>query len=190
MPGRLSMLAVAAMVLSTVAAHGQSTWSGLRFGMSKDDAMETLKKRGMMASVESSDVMTVKPSYQVNLPDLAIPLSFDVELTFSKGGLQQIDLNLKTDELLKSVKSVYALADAANNSMKKALTAKYGKPIEADGACNAESSELVETMFNGDTSCKESWQSQGQLISVSWWYSKQRNRLVYIASYQAPSPDL
>lgn len=181
---------LATLTLSALPACAQSTWNGLHFGMSEEEADQTLRTKGMTTSERNPNVLAVQPTYQVSLPDLVNPLPFYAELTFSKGALQQIDLNLITDEALKSIGSLYAVVDTVNGSMKKALTAKYGQPIEANGACDAGGNDLVGILFNGNATCSESWQSQGQLISVKWWYDKQRSSFAYIASYQPSSPDL
>ncbi len=178
------------LAVLSVPCVAQSTWNGLRFGMSRDDVEQALKAKGMTIAEKAQDVFAVSPTYEVELPNLTKPLPFYVEVTFSKAGLQQVDLNFKTDEALKSIGSIYAVVDIVNGSMKKALTAKYGQPIDASGSCNAESNDMVEILFNGNASCNESWQSQGELISVKWWYDKQRSTFVYIASYQASSSDL
>ena len=158
--------------------------------MSKEEAEQALQTKGMTTSESNPDVLAVQPTYQVTLPDLVNPLPFDAELTFSRGALRQVDLNFKTDQAVKIIGSLYAVIDTVSGSMKKALTAKYGQRIEATGACDAESNDLVEILFNGNANCSESWQSQGQLISVKWWYDKQRGSFVYIVSYQPSSSDL
>ncbi len=191
MKRRIPMLTMAvALMLSTLPACAQSTWNGLRFGMSKEEADQTLKAKGMAISERNPNVFAVMPTYQVSLPDLVKPLPFNAELTFSKGALQGINLNLITDEATKSIGSLYAVVDIVNGSMKKALMAKYGKPIEANGACDAGGNELMDILFNGNASCAESWQSQGQLISVKWWYDKEPNSFVYFVSYHPSSSDL
>jgi hypothetical protein len=159
---RISMLAVVAtLALFTLQAYAQSTWNGLRFGMSREEVEQALKAKGMTTSERNPDVVAVQPTYQVTLPDLRDPLPFYTELIFSKGVLRRVDLNFKTDEALKVIRSLYAVIDIVNGSMKKALTAKYGQRIEAAGACDAEDTDLVALPSDGSAKCNESWQSQG-----------------------------
>ena len=179
------------LMLSHPSSQGQSTWSDLHFGMSKTEAGQALKGKGMTMIQRNADVFSVQPTYQVSLPDLEKPLPFKPELTLNAKGLQEVDLQLDTDELLKRIGSPYAMVDITNSSMRKALIAKYGPPFEEKGSCTSTGNQLVDLLLkSSNVECKSSWRGDKQLISASWWYEKSQPSFHYFLSYQASSPDL
>ncbi len=186
-----TFIVVAALLFSAFPLSAQSTWNGLRFGMSQVEVEQALKDKQMTISERKPEIFSVQPTYQVVLPDLIKPLPFNVELTMSRGKLSSIDLQLDKEALMKRMGGdLLAVVTLVNDSMKAALSAKYGKPIAVEGACDTLTTATL--IHNDSVDCKESWQTEGQLISVSWSYNNFQHLDLYwyFLSYQAPSPSL
>jgi hypothetical protein len=188
-----ALIMCAALVLFAHVLPAQSTWGGLRFGMSRAEVDQALGSKGlkMSAAGQNPDLFDVTPAYQVSVPDLVDPIPFNVQLYFSVGKLNQITLGLDKATYIKEGGSVYAVVDVVNGSMKKALTAKYGAPFETTRPCSAEGHDLVELLLHNDmVECKSSWHGQAQLISVKWWFNKRMEFFSYFVSYQPAPSDL
>ncbi len=187
--GFKAVLGIVMIGVTASLAQAQSTWNALHFGMSRPEVEQALKAKGGLTVRETGPgVFSVNEPYHVELPDLTKELTFNPQLTISSKGLQQVDLLLDTKTVLKDISNIYTLADIVSESMRKALTAKYGSSIEMKGACDTVSIEML--VGTKRVQCKESWRAEGQLITVAWWWDKTEASFIYFVTYQAPSSDL
>ena len=180
-------------MFSALPLSAQTTWSGLKFGISSTEAEQALKDRGMTLSERVPYHFTVHPSYQVELPEVEKPVPFNVELDLSGGGkLKRIELQLDNQALLSRMGGNYvAMATLVNDRMKAALSAKYGAPVAVKGACESLSDAML--IHGSNVDCEESWKTEGQLITVSWGYVQGQGRVLmyyYFLEYLRASPDL
>ena len=186
-----SLLAAVVILGSTSSAIAQTTWNGLRFKSSPEEVEQALKPKQMTVAERAPNIFSVAPVYEVALPSILKQVPFDVEIIFSKAGLQEIDLSLRTEDTIKLVGSLYTAADLVNSGISKSLTAKYGPPYEMSKPCTVGGSDLVVLFVeNKFVDCKASWHTDGQTVSVSWSYEKKPMKLTYFISYVAASSDL
>lgn len=189
---RAALAGVAAIAM-TYSAMAQTTWGGLHFGMAKVDVQDSLKAKGMLLGPSGSgtDLYVLAPEYALSIADLKEPIPFTVSLALPNDHLQRVELRLDADKWVKTVGGVYAATSVVNDSVRKALTAKYGPSIAHNGTCDSDQNDLVKLMVENDTvSCKETWHGQEQTIQVSWFYFKSAGGLAYFLSYQPASADL
>lgn len=187
---RLAFIFPAALALLISHLPAQPTWNGLHFGASQAEVQQALRRKGVTLTEGNPGIYDVRPIHDLSLPDIKVSLPFRVQLTFS-GGLKKVDLILDSNAAMQRMGNVYATVDLVVSSMANALTAKYGAPLDMTGICDLKSNNIVSLMLeNGGANCKESWRTEGQLVSVSWWADNSPNPFIYTLTYEAYSTDL
>jgi hypothetical protein len=162
------------LLFSAIAAFGQSTWGGLRFGMSVDDAKKLLAGR-----IKSEEQPPKNPSaYILTLNPISLGVSngephviFErgklvrVLLMFSKRAEGCFDKPDRTRDIEKII-TVDAVGEAATGAFQE----KYGKPVNETGlwpSHDALMNHFVERKEDEEFKYTRAWRSQGQMIRIS-----------------------
>jgi hypothetical protein len=156
-----SMLVVFLLSLIPRLTTAQTTWNGLRFGMSIKEAQDVMAAKG--TSMAASDPQTLKSSgdYDLQFSGTAYPFPLTIELRFDSAGLSMIVLRLDVQEYRKRKPelsdqfAVWLFGSASYN----ALMEKYGKPVTQESDCHPLPSSPSWT-----TGCSADWRTDGQLI--------------------------
>lgn len=176
--------------LIAFAVHGvlfaQTTWKGLRFGMSEAEVRKAYGGELHKEVSESQNVILVD-----NLELLRAPLKMraKVELSLGKGDkLEVINIIAKdafADE--KSETNAKGATLAAVNELTTRLTDKYGNPTTEEGKCKPTAEMLLDNQ--NLLSCSKMWRSEGQNVKMFW--SIRNGRLsAFILAYKPFPADI
>jgi hypothetical protein len=147
------------------AVFAQTTWQGLRFGMS---GAEVRKVYGGVLRVEVSKAQeTVLVDDSRELLGAALSVRAKVDLFLGKADkLEAINIIVKNpfadekDATGASGSTLAALAELTDR-----LTDKYGQPTTEKGQCNL-TAEMLAT--HKTLSCDKMWRSDGQNVKMFW----------------------
>jgi hypothetical protein len=185
----LKLLFVFALA-STLSA--QTTWNGLRFGMTAGDAKAYMKSQGFDVGAVGEDEkhQTATPDYELQLPNLTVTFPFKPEFNFDSTGLSVITLGLNGPKWLERIaNNMFVAVTLAAKDIHDALVTKYGQPVSMDGPCN---NVTVSMLLNNrrDTTCEAKWKGDSQMISVYWLYYRSPEKFSYFLQYQPQSNGL
>jgi hypothetical protein len=177
--------AAVAAFLAAVPLQGQSTWGGLRFGMTETEVKEVLKDR----AVSTGDKPGPNPLYYtaVRLASVEIQVPYSTTFTASqkpefpiikgtgaldfdtkKGTLLRISLDFGSHEKNPSTNDK-GLRAVAYSYISDQLTEKYGNPSSQNGHCFATRNEIFEKfVYDPDSiaKCSKMWRKDGQSIEM------------------------
>lgn len=139
----------------------QSTWNGLRFGMTFTQAMQALDGRGLRMEVESPSQLRSAKDYELRLPGLSSTLPMVVDLRFDGSRLVSTNLEFDINEFRRrnpSVQSDEAAVSAFGYLAYEALDEKYGKPLTQSGSCAVNS-----LSWDG---CSVTWRAGNQSVGL------------------------
>jgi hypothetical protein len=185
----MKMKRVFLILLIVLAAEGvsfaQSTWKGLRFGMSETEVRKTYT--GALRKEVTQLQETVLVDDSVELLGTALSVRASVRLSLGKAGkLEVINIIAKNpfatekDEASASGSSLAAIKELTSR-----LIDKYGKPLTEEGQCDL----TVDMLLTGKpVLCNDMWKSEGQNIKMYWSVFGGRLR-DFILSYEPVPTD-
>lgn len=178
-----------AVVLLTLTIHGvllaQTTWKGLRFGMSEAEIRTTY---GANLRKEISAKGAVLVDEDLELLGAPLRVRAHVELSLGKvDKLRVIDIVVKSPFANeKNETSASGASLAAVGELMTRLTDKYGNPITEEGHCELTAEMLLSRM---SFLCEKMWKSDGQNIKLFWSVFDGRLR-DFVVSYKPIPTDL
>ena len=162
------MLKIALLILMTAEiASAQTTWKGLRFGMTEADV-----RKAYHASLE----LKRNEKGELSLLDRNQKLAgtqATAEFYFGKSGkLEQIGLSMK-DPFAAKPDTAAGSSLAVIETLNDELVQKYGASISRKGTCDLTAEDLVNARIPIFT-CESLWKSGGQTIKMFWVVEKER----------------
>ncbi len=178
----------ALLLLLTLAttATAQTTWHNLRFGESRDEVRSALAAQSLSVETSAEGSLQSVSNYQMLLPGMryALPLRADFHFT-DAGGLMSVVLSLDIPSMRQNFASVgneEALMLFAAARFNRALTDKYGPPLDSQIDCTADAATLAKR----PVTCATNWHDLGQSIELNWITRVPR----LFIRYQMLAPDL
>jgi hypothetical protein len=164
------MLKIALMMILTAAqiASAQTTWKGLRFGMSEAEVRKQYPAVFEKKPIQNDEFALVARDQKL----VGEPAS--AELFFDKDGkLDQISLDIEPladdIEATKAAGSSLAIIQMVN----KQLVEKYGQATSTHGKCDLAAEDLISKAVPIFT-CDSLWKSEGQTVNLLWVVKKMR----------------
>jgi hypothetical protein len=173
------------LVLATTAS-AQTTWHNLRFGQSRDEVRSALAAQSFPVETSAEGSLQSVSDYQLLLPGMryALPLRADFHFT-DAGGLMNVVLSLDVNGMKQNFSHVgteEALMLFASERLNRALTDKYGVPLDSQSDCTADAATLAKR----PVACTINWRDPGQSIELNWVTRVPR----LFIRYQMLTPDL
>ena len=173
------------LVLATTAS-AQTTWHNLRFGQSRDEVRSALAAQSFAVETSAEGSLQSVSDYQLLLPGMryALPLRADFHFT-DAGGLMNVVLSLDIGGMRQNFShlgSEEALMLFASERLTRALTDKYGVPLDSQSDCTAD----APTLARRPVACTINWRDPAQSIELNWVTRIPR----LFIRYQMLSPDL
>ena len=169
---------VAALIATTAAAHAQSTWQGLQFGQTRDQARAQLATQSFQMEVSQDGMLQSVTDYELYLPGFIHPFPFKVNLRFVENHLTNVDLAIDPSAMHANFPEIGAgTLSFAGSHLAQALAAKYGHPVYRDADCSA---------TNQTADCIVTWRGDNQAISLTWFNTHPGVQI----RYQMLSPEL
>jgi hypothetical protein len=166
--------------------YGQSTWKGLRFGMSEAEVRATYGKALQREVNETQETVLVDDAFELLPAPLSVPAS--VRLSLGKSGkLEVINIIAKESPFAneKDEASASGSTSAVIDEMTSRLVDRYGKPLTEEGECKLTAEML---MNHTPVVCHAVWRSEGQKIEVAWSVFDGRLKN-FVLSYQPVPTD-
>jgi hypothetical protein len=163
----------------------QSTWKGLRFGMSEAEVRKTYGGTSRKEVTGRQETVLVDES--VELLGAALSVRAKVDLSLGQAGKLEV-INIiaenpfanEKDETNASGSSLGAIEE-----LTRRLIDKYGKPLTEEGQCKLTAEMLLSRK---PVLCNDMWKSEGQNIKMSWSVFDGRLRN-FVLSYQPVPTD-
>lgn len=143
----------------------QSTWKGLRFGMSEAEVRKTYGGTLRKEVTERQETVLVDDS--VELLGAALSVRAKVDLSLSKAGKLEV-INIIAEKPFANEKdetSASGSSLAAIEELTRRLVDKYGKPLTEEGQCRLTAEMLLSRK---PVLCNDMWKSEGQNIKMFW----------------------
>ena len=180
------------LVASSLTAIAQTTWRDLRFGMTEEEVRKvydgTVRK---LSEEEVSNVYTERFQEEAKSEDILEDVGQKLEglptrarLVFDKKSntLRRIDLTAnKPFEGRPDGSEVTGASLAAIEMLNRDLSEKYGRAVTEAGACNA--TRVVSAL---SFSCKKMWKSEGETITMQWFFFYKRLDSVFLVYKPLP----
>ena len=166
-------------------SFAQTTWKGLRFGMSEAEVRKTYT--GALSKEVTENQETVLVDDSVELLGAALSVRARVRLSLGKvGKLEEISIIAK-DPFSNEKDDVSAggASKAAIEEITSRLIDKYGKPLTEEGQCGLTTEQILS---HKPVLCNDMWKSEGQNIKMFWSVFDGRLRDL-ILSYQPVPTD-
>jgi len=160
--GYIRVIAVLFVLMIGQVSFAQTTWKGLRFGMSEADL-----RKEYTASLEKN--LTENGEFKLTDKNQELYGSrATAEFYFDKDGkLSMIELFMKDPFAGMSTATGASLALVSD--FPKRLVEKYGVPVSQEGDCEDWTAEIAVTSYQGKIfSCDKRWRSDGQTIKMYW----------------------
>lgn len=154
-----------ALVMTLLAAPiglSQSTWNGLRFGMSVKQAQDVMAAKGI--SMVTGDAQTLKSTedFDLKFPGTVYPFPVIVALRFDSAGLSAVDLRLDVQKYRERKPDIQSDSEAVwlfSSVSYDVLVEKYGKPMKQEDDCSP-----LPSSPSWATGCSADWRADGQII--------------------------
>lgn len=163
-----------AFVCSCASLSAQTTWNGLRFGMTIEEVQAKLVSQSMtIAAAEGRPRhYTATPDYVLQTQGVISSILMIVEFDFGKTGLEHIRLDLDKATMLDGkVADTLMLARQLPDELTNLLSTKYGKPVDTQGSCDNSIGTLLSPVAENVITCESTWGDKGQQIKAGWHYS-------------------
>jgi hypothetical protein len=149
------------ILMAAEVASAQTTWKGLKFGMSEADVRATYTASFEKKPLDTGGFALIDRGQELAGSKATAQLDFD-----KNGKLEQIDLTMEAGS---SLATVGFLTDK--------LVEKYGASVSQEGHCDLTADDLVapSKMFT----CTRLWKSDGQTIT---WYWAVKNKLISLCA--------
>jgi len=161
--------------------YGQSTWKGLRFGMSEADVRAAYGKPLQKEVNETQETVLVDDTFELLPPPVSVPAT--VRLSLGKSGkLEVINIIAKESPFAneKDEASASGSTLAVVEQVTSSLVEHYGKALTEEGECKLTAEML---MNHTPVVCNAVWRSEGQKIEMAWSVFDGRLKN-FILSYQ------
>lgn len=151
-------------------AKAQSTWHGLRFGMSRSEASSSMEANGLpLKASDTSILYTITDFDYHSSRGQSIP--FGVSLTFAEDRLSEVTLTMDFAAMSKFVPSPNTAGVIALDGplMEGELLLKYGKATKES---SSECDDPMTAYLNQESSvCEATWALPDQNVSLLWSFS-------------------
>src|ERR1035438_5325956 len=167
------------------ASLAQSTWKGLRFGMSEAEVRKTYGGTLRKEVTERQETVLVDDS--VELLGAALSVRAMVDLSLGKAGKLEV-INIIAEKPFANEKdetSASGSSLAAIEELTRRLIDKYGKPLTEEGQCRLTAEMLLSRK---PVLCNDMWKSEGQNIKMFWSVFDGRLR-AFVLSYKPVPTD-
>lgn len=154
----MKLLLVPVVLLSSLALNAQTTWKGLKFGMSRDETKKVLAEYDLQPN-ENKDLVS-RTDYVLNPPQMDANWPFKIRLQFNPAGkLNIVLLELDSDKEIadKRTTNRESAVGVTAGMLLSVFTDKYGNPIKSQGQVRGIRSF-----------CSKSWSTTGQSVSLFW----------------------
>lgn len=167
---RLRGWVVLVFALMTVPALvAQSTWHGLKFGMSETEIRQAYQGTLQAQVGPSGGRMLVDTNQKLSVWKATAYLHLDDD-----GKLASVEVIMKDPFALQSTTSALGLSFAVIPVLNDELVQKYGRPVTATGDCNATIDDVLRDQPDAVFNCEKLWRANAQTINMSWSISSQR----------------
>jgi len=132
-------LAILLTNLPASLAVAQTTWNGLRFGMSPKDAIGVMAASKTNMHSPDPQKLISSNDFDLKLPNTTMLLPLNVELDFDTKGLNLIVLQLDVREFRRRSPDITSDAMAmyiVNKFIYEALHERYGNPLNMQDDCD------------------------------------------------------
>lgn len=163
----------------------QSTWKGLRFGMSEVDVRKTYGGTLHKEVTKAQETVLVEDS--VELLGAALSVRAQVRLSLGKGDKLEV-INIVAENPFANDKDETNASGSslgAIDELTRRLVDKYGKPLTEEGQCKLTAEMLLSRK---PVLCNDMWKSEGQNIKMFWSVFNGRLRN-FVLSYQPVPTD-
>jgi hypothetical protein len=143
-------------------ATAQTTWNGLRFGMSIKEAQDAMGTKKIKMVPGDPQMLKSAIDYDIQFPGTAYPFPLIVELHFDSAGLSMVDLQLDVQEYRRRKPGLSSDNEAAwlfGSVSYNALVEKYGNPMRQEDDC-----QPMPSSPSWNTGCSAEWRADGQSI--------------------------
>jgi hypothetical protein len=170
------------ILMAAQVASAQTTWKGLRFGMSEADV-----RKEYSASLEKET--TEDGEFQLSDANQELFGSRAMALFFfdRNGKLSQIELFMKDPFADKAGTGATGSSLALISEMPKKLIEKYGVSVSQKGECDLAAEDIFENPPTKIFTCDKLWRSDGQTIDMYWSVGNQRVAFFAITYKPLPS---
>jgi hypothetical protein len=148
---------------STALALAQTTWNGLRFGMSVKEAQDAMAESKTVMSAPDPLILKSVNDYDLQFANSLYPFPLKVELHFDHVGLTMVILRLDVEELRRrhpTMSSDMFAVGAFSGASYEALHERYGKPLKQQDECDPLDAADI-TAWQG---CSADWSTGSQVI--------------------------
>jgi hypothetical protein len=154
-------VAILLLVIVDVAA-AQTTWKGLRFGMTATDVRKSYPAPLVQKRAENGDLSLLDQNQKL------AGIRSTAEFYFGKSGkLEQIGLSMKDPFASKSDTDAAGSSLAVIETVNDQLVEKYGAAVSQKGHCGLTADDFVSARIPIFT-CERLWKSSGQTIKMFW----------------------
>ena len=178
------------LVLPTF-GEDQTTWRGLRFGMSLSEAKEALSKSGSEVTPGGgTKAFNVSPNFDLDVPGAVLPAHFRPALGIGEKGLYVVTLTLDWGAYRNSTApdSPALVISLLSQPVFEQLAIKYGRPISESGNCTEVSvTSLLRAGFSSGgsaPSCEAVWKGNKQTVTLSWVYTRNEDLTFFLVEYK------
>jgi len=192
---KMLLKSLATLALCAVFAPAQTTWGGLKFGMSQAEVRKQYNKPLNEADSERGPALNdtiVNWNWYPEATSARLKATFSpsAKVTFIfdnvSNRLRQIELVVQKPYDGDSYTRTWLFID----QMTDGLTAKYGLPVIVRGdGCEHSGEDHVFKTPKPNLTCKRMWRGDGQSITMTWFTDKGSLSLL-VLEYAAFAPEL
>ena len=154
-----------------IAAHmasAQTTWKGLRFGMSEAEARKQYPAQLEKKSIENGEFELVDRNQKLIDKPASAKLFFD-----KSGKLDQISLEMEPFAVDVDASKAAGSSLAVIEILNKQLVEKYGQATSKEGKCDVIAEDFLSESQPTFT-CDSLWKSAGETVNLIWVVKKMR----------------
>jgi hypothetical protein len=160
----------------------QTTWKGLKFGMSEADLRKDYTGSVEKLPADADGFILVDKNQKVDSWAAEANFLFDAH-----GKLSQIRLIMNDPFAAESDSKAIALALAVTDVIPKRLVERYGVPTSRTGECALTAEDLVLSKPGKIFTCDQLWRSDGQTIDMYWSVHNPNLKLLEITYKPLPA---
>jgi hypothetical protein len=169
-------------------AFAQTTWQGLKFGMSEQDARKQYQRTLEKVPAADGSFQLVDSAQKLTGGNPDAGWQAAAHLYFDKGSkLAHIEVVMTDPLLTASGTSATGDSFAAISVLTEKLVQKYGEPISHEGECGLTVEDVFYSPPQKIFSCKKLWRAADQTIQLDWSVQYQRLRFFSLEYEPLPS---
>jgi hypothetical protein len=159
-------LLILTLALCSTFADAQTTWQGLTFGQTREQAKAQLGAQNFAVETSQNGMLQSVADYDLLLPGFTKAMPFRVDLLFIDDRLIGVNLSLDTAGMHRNFPDIAGedLLSFAASHLAHTLSAKYGSPLFHDFACDTEPAAT----HHAGAPCTVSWRGNEQSVSLFW----------------------